>query len=157
MEAAVNGGQFRPLGFRDINFSATRPAGGSDVRPQHPKTGPHTDACRHGGAPFNASIGCCVMTLRLHAGGCEAESAHRFLPRYDAQQAIMDISIVCATGVILQFLVAPTGIGASVALLERPLVCVYGSAIELVAPDDVPLVGWWRRAAGLVQREVIEI
>src|SRR5450759_2324457 len=104
MEAACDGSRRCPLGFHDINFSATRPADRADIRPQHPKSRPHADSCRQLGAPFNPSIGYGVKVLGLHAGGGIAESVGGFLPRHDVQDAIADVSVVCETSVILLFL-----------------------------------------------------
>src|SRR5260370_19853356 len=102
MGAAVDFSNLGSFGFCDINSSTSRPADRADVRPQHPKTRPHADTRRHGGAPFNASIDRCVVkTLGLHSGGGEAKSVGGFLLGHDVQQTIMDVSVVSVTSVIL--------------------------------------------------------
>src|ERR1035437_7461238 len=156
MEAACDGSRRGPLGCHTNILPTGGPADRADICPQHPKSRPHADSCRQLGAPFNPPIGYGVKVPGLHAGGSIAESVGGFLPRHDVQDAIADVSVVCATSVILQFSVTPATV---VAGLERPLAGINGSAIEFVTPNDVPLSDGrnYHRAAGLVQRKVIEI
>src|SRR4029077_17295227 len=97
----------------DVDFAATRPSQGAAVIAQHPERRPYSLPVRNLDARFKAAILLLKLARGLHPrrsvvardtvgpGVC-------FLQRGDNQRTILYLHVLRATGVILQFVVAPT-------------------------------------------------
>jgi len=67
-------------------------------------------------------------------------AAINFASRHDVKHAVGDVSVLGAAGVVLEFIVAPTRKSRrAVADVKRPMIRIDDIALELVAPDELPI------------------
>ncbi len=112
MQGSVNGARLLPDIFHDVDFAALRPAIVSDIVAEHPEGRPHSLPRGNLDSRFEAAIGLAEKPLGFQTRG-------GVIPRYaigagvgfflcgDHEIAALDLRVLCAIGVILEFVVAP--------------------------------------------------
>src|SRR5215467_8989951 len=151
VERAVHGARLLADVFHDVDFTGRRPAGEGDVVAEHPESGPRSLACRDFDARFKAAVSLAEKTLGLEAGGSvvarnavRAGEGSAFLLRGDDKIAALDVSVLQAVGVALEFIVAP----AFAAQVVSPLLGIRRRTVwtvEFVGPDEGPAGRRWLR------------
>src|SRR5215470_4234353 len=150
VERAVHGARLLADVFHDVDFTGRRPAGGGDVVAEHPESGPHSLACRDFDARFKAAVGLAEKPLGFGAGGSvvarnavRAGEGSAFLLRGDDKIAALNLSVLQAVGVALEFIVAPAFAAGVVGPLGRIGSRLVGS-VEFVGPNKSPAGSGWR-------------
>src|ERR1700682_5861198 len=113
MNRAVNDGRFLPDVFHDVDFAATRPSHRAAIIAQHPECRPHSLTVWNLDARFKAAILLFKLAGGLHPRrsivACDTILAGvSLLQCGDNQGTIMDLRVLQAIRVVLQFVVAPT-------------------------------------------------
>src|ERR1051326_8606647 len=144
MDGGVDYERLTPYVLHDVDLPALGPAGGCSVDSHHPERGPHPLAGGQLHSGFDAAVFDRKLGQRFEARG--SVLAGPGLARYDDQiSGAIQIRVLVAAGIVLEFLIAPAA-GAEV---EDPLVRVRRSAgwpVKLVTPDQGPI---GRRGHGL--------
>ena len=128
-------------GFDDVDFAAGRPTDGVDVFAEHPKGGPDSLA----GWECNSRFYCAVLEGEFAFGKHSCRGVLGtfivFFLRTDMQDAVLDVGVFFAIGIIFPFVVAPAA--CSCAYVVCPFAIVNGVAIEFIVPEKL-----WRKFRG---------
>ena len=120
-------------GFDDIDFAAGGPSGGVEVFAEHPEGGPDSLA----GWECNSRFYCAVLEGEFAFGKHSCRGVFGtfivFFLRTDVQDAVLDVGVFFAVGVIFFFVVAPAACAS--ADVVRPFAVVNGVAIEFIVPE----------------------
>src|SRR5208282_2938970 len=122
--------------FHDINFTTGRPAAIGRMFGHQPKRRPITPPPGEFRAKFEATVFFGKKPLTFQAGGRVKSSVGRFSSSYNVEDAVADTDILRTVGVILQFVISPA---TMISNLERPMIRINRDAVELVAPDQLPI------------------
>ena len=120
-------------GFDDIDFAAGGPSGGVEVFAEHPEGGPNSFACRERNSRFYRAVLECKFALGKHTCRSVLGAFVVFFLRTDMQDAVLDVGVFFAIGIIFPFVVAPAA--CSCAYVVCPFAIVNGVAIEFIVPE----------------------
>ena len=128
-------------GFDDVDFAAGRPTDGVDVFAEHPKGGPDSLAGRERNSRFYCAILEGEFAFGKHSCRGVLGTFIVFFLRTDMQDAVLDVGVFFAIGIIFPFVVAPAA--CSCAYVVCPFAIVNGVAIEFIVPEKL-----WRKFRG---------
>ena len=132
---------FAVNGFDDVDFAASGPAGGVEVFAEHPEGGPNAFTCRERNSRFYRAVLECKLAFGKHTCRSVLGAFVVFFLRTDMQNAVLDVGVFFAVGVIFFFVVAPAA--CTSADVVRPFAIVNGIAIEFIVPERL-----WRKICG---------
>src|SRR5436190_12231123 len=120
--------------LHDVDLAARGPAGGGNVVAQQPERGPQPLPARDLNPGLDATVLPRAEPLGLEPGRCVVPVPERLAAGRDDEVASVDMRVLGAVGVELQFGVAP----APAPGLPDPLRGIEGGPVELVVPDELP-------------------
>ena len=119
--------------FDDVYFAAGGPSDCVEVFAEHPECRPDSLAGRECNARFYRAVLERKFALGKHAGGGVLLTFVVFFLGADVQDAVFDIGVFLAVGVVFPFVVAPAACARSD--FESPFACVNCLAVEFIMPE----------------------